>query len=121
MSTKITLIEDEIIFSEDKEVAEKLNSFFVNAVFYLNIQGFDTTKFIYNNDCSLIINVKDKFKNHPSILKIKENINISPNNKFAFDISDNIDLEHKINNLNEKASSPYDIPVKILKKSCNVV
>ena len=121
MRNKITLIEGENIFSEDKEVSEKLNSFFINAVSNLNIPGFDTNEFIYNNDYSLIINIKDKFKNHPSILKIRENINISPDNKFSFDTSDNIDLEHKIYNLNDKAASPYDIPVKILKGSCDVV
>ena len=62
LRNKITLIEDENIFSEDKEVAEKLNIFFINAVTNLNIQGFDTTDFIYNSDCSLIINIKDKYK-----------------------------------------------------------
>ena len=39
LRNKITLIEDENIFSEDKEVAEKLNSFFSNAVSNLKYQG----------------------------------------------------------------------------------
>ena len=121
LRNKITLIEDEKIFSEDGEVAEKLNSFFVNAVTNLNIQGFDTTEFIYDKDCSLINNIKDKFQNHPSILKIRENINISSNNTFSFATMDNTDFEHKINNLNEKAASPYDIPAKLLKTCCDIV
>ena len=36
---KINLIEDENIISSDKEIAEKLNNFFVNAVSNLNIVG----------------------------------------------------------------------------------
>ena len=121
LRNKINLIENEYIISDDKEVAEKLNYFFINAVSNLNIQGFDTSEFIHNKDSSNIFNIKDKFKNHPSILKIRENINISPNNKFSFDTLDINGLEHKINNLHEKATSLEDIPAKILKKCCNVV
>ena len=120
LKNTITLIEGEHIFSDDNDVAEKLNKFFINAVTNLNIKGFETTEFIYNKESSTINNIKDKFKNHPSILKIKENINILPNDKFSFD-TDNVDFEHKIINLKEKSFSPYDIPVKILKQSCDIV
>ena len=121
LRNKITLIDNENITSDDKEVAEKLNSFFIDAVSNLNIQGFDTSEFIDNKLCSQIINIKDKFKNHPSILKIRENINISPNNKFSFDTMNIFDVEHKINNLHEKTTSIGDIPAKVLKKCCHVV
>jgi len=125
LRNKITLIDNENIISDDKIVAEKLNNFFINAVSNLNIHGFDTCEFIYNKASSKISNIKDKFKNHPSILKIKENINISSNNKFSFDTMDINGVEHKINNLHEKATSLDDIrylyDVKVLKTCCNVV
>ena len=118
---KIILIEGDNIFSEDKEIAEKLNSFFINAVNNLHIEGFDTNAFINNEDSSFIINLKNKFKNHPSILKIKENIKIAPNTTFSFNTMDLNDVKHKINNLNEKTTPLDDIPAKILKTSCDVV
>ena len=114
LKNKITLIEDENIFSDDKEVAEKLNSFFINAVSKLKIQGFNTSEFIYNEVSSVITNITKKYENHPSILKIRENINISPNKKFSFDTMDVNGVEHKRNNLHEKATSLDDIPAKIL-------
>ena len=120
LRNKITLIENENITSDDKEVAEKLNSFFIKAVSNLNIQGFDTSEFVNNKDNCHVINIKGKFKNHPSILKIRQNINISPN-KFSFVTMDINDVEDKINNLHEKTTSIDDIPAKILKKCCNVV
>ena len=118
---KIILIEGENILSEDKEVAEKLNSFFINAVNNLGIEGYDTSEFINNEDNSFIINLKDKFKSHPSILKIKENINVAPNMQFSFNSMDINDVKNKIRNLNEKTTSPDDIPAKILKTSYDVV
>ena len=119
---KIILIEGENIFSEDKEVADNLNSFFINTVKNLGIQGYDNTNdFIVNEANSPIVNIIDKFKNHPSILKIKDKIKITPNDTFSFVIMDVNDVTNKIKTLKEKTSSPDDIPVKILKTCCNVV
>ena len=101
---KIILIEGENIFSEDKEVAENLNSFFINAINTLGIQGYDgENDFVVNEASSHIVNFKNKFKNHPSILKIKEKIKITPNDTFSFEIMDINDVKNKINTLKEKA------------------
>ena len=117
---KIILIEGEHILSEDKLVAENLNNFFINTVKNLDIQGYDNILEV-NEESSLIVNLKDKFKNHPSILKIREKIKISQNDTFFFDIMDENDVKNKINGLKEKSSSPDDIPAKILKTSCDIV
>ena len=119
---KIILIEGENIFSEEKQVAENLNSFFINTVKNLGIRGYDgRNDFIVIEDISPVVILKYKFKNHPSILKIKEKIKITSNDSFSFDIMDINDVKDKITTLNEKSSSPNDIPAKILKTSCNVV
>ena len=119
---KIILIEGGNIFSEEKQVAENLNSFFINTVKNLNIGGYNgTNDFIEHEGVSPIVKLKHKFKNHPSILKIKEKIKITSNDSFSFDIMDINDVKDKINTLNEKSCSPNDIPAKILKASCDVV
>ena len=74
------------ITSEDSEVAEKLNNYFIEAVESLEIESFalelDNSIYITNID-----DIK-KYARHPSIMKIKENVhveerflfnNISPN------------------------------------------
>ena len=82
MSRKITLIdeEDEII-SNDIHVAEIMNDFFANAVLKLDIEGFkpDLNINVANDN---IINIISKYKNHPSIIKIKEKV--KTNEKFLF-------------------------------------
>ena len=66
----------------------------------LDIQGYDgTNSFVVNETSSPIANLKDKFKNHPSILKIREKIKITPNDTFSFDIMDVKDVKNKINAL----------------------
>ena len=73
---KITLIDNDEIISNDVIVAETMNDFFSNAVAELDIKGYDTdfSPNIVNDNISNIIN---KFKNHPSILSIKERVDIT--------------------------------------------
>ena len=72
ISKKITLIEGDDIITNNHEVAELLNSFFSNIVKNLDITDYCTDKYITTQD-DKIINDVEKFKHHPSILKIKEN------------------------------------------------
>ena len=62
---KINLIENDIIISKDLEVAETLNAFFSKTIEFSNTEYDTETLFDVNQ-------IVDKFKNHPSILKIKE-------------------------------------------------
>ena len=50
---KIILIEDEKVISNDKEIAEKMNTFFINAVANLCIIGYET------NDTNCIENTNE--------------------------------------------------------------
>ena len=72
------IIEDEgILISDNAEVAEILNNYFIDAVEGLNIEPFAvpadniSTDNIEKTDIEKIIK---KYEGHPSILKIKENI-----------------------------------------------
>ena len=72
-SKNIKLIEGETITSNDVDVAETLNSFFSNAVINLNIKGFKIGE-VKNDNGNNTSKSVNKFDNHPSIIKIKENV-----------------------------------------------
>ena len=84
----IILIEDETVTSNKKEVAEKLNNFFTEAVAKLEIEPYlpvSTNTPICNNIHEII----EKYKYHPSITKIKEKVGEC--NKFHFmDVSSQV-------------------------------
>ena len=69
---KIVLIEDEELISNDIEIAEKINDFFINTVTNLNIQDHFVGSDCFNDIKTNVEIAIEKFKNHPSILKIKE-------------------------------------------------
>ena len=112
------MIEENNILSNEKEVADKMNDFFVNAVSKLNIED----PFLDNLDEGLtgIEKALSKFKNHPSILKIRENYQI--NQTFCFAETSISDIENEINRLNPNKTTAYDdIPAKILHKTRDIV
>ena len=74
---KITLLEGNNIISKDEEVAETMNTFFPNVVKELDIKACSKDKSHCNPDLDHISNIITKFKDHPSILKIKGMIDIT--------------------------------------------
>ena len=118
ISRKITLIEEDNIITDDAIVAETMNDFFSNAVEKLCISGYQTDLYsaIENDNIFKIIN---KFKNHPSIVKIKEMVNIKT--KFSFVNCCAEDMETEIHNLNTNKPTTFNnIPAKILLDSSNI-
>ena len=94
LQSNIVIIEDGIGYTENNEVAEKLNNLFVEAVDNLAIEPFTTV----NEDDISSENISEIDKNyelHPSIIKIKENVEIKEKFKFRYvtpeDIKDEID------------------------------
>ena len=73
----ITLIENNVIVSEDEGVAKNFHSFFSNAVKTLNIDYYEHSSFDEYILCKdtenedPIIRATEKYEKHPSILKIK--------------------------------------------------
>ena len=110
------LIEDEIVTSNKKEVAEKLNDFFTEAVAKLEIESYLPVSKIRLNIPEII----EKYEYHPSIVKIKEKVGEC--NKFHFmDVSSQV-FEKEIKNFDtKKASVENDMPTKILIGSSEVV
>ena len=117
LQKNITLIEKDEIISKDNEVAEKLNTFFIEAVKNLEIEPFNdysqNTDIDVNKDDSNDIESIDKiilkYKKHPSILKIKEEVKVE--NKFKFADSTSYSIQNEIRNLDpKKASTENDLP-----------
>ena len=69
------------IITDDAEIAEKLNNFFIEAVESLDIETFtsSTISDVYTDNIEKIIN---QYQLHPSILKIKEKDSLKENFKF---------------------------------------
>ena len=107
------------IITDDAEVAEKLNNFFIEAVESLDIETFtsSTISDVYTDN---IEKNRNQYQLHPSILKIKENVTSKEKFKFK-DINSN-EINRKILELNpKKASIKNDIPAKILIESNEIV
>ena len=118
----IIIIEDDKVISDKKELAEKFNDFFIEAVENLEIEHFasDFEENNIGNDDDAISRIIRKYSSHPSILKIKENVKVE--NKFEFvDMTSN-EIEIQIEKLDTKKSvMEGDIPAKMLKSSNDIV
>ena len=80
-------------------VTETMNNFFSNAVKSFKIKGFKPDDTI-NEGLDDINKIVSKFKNHPSIIKIKQKIEINEN--FPFSSSSLNEIEDKMKDLNWK-------------------
>ena len=107
-------IVSEKVISEDQAVAEVFNKFFINIVPNLKIptnHNYDTD-FLVTND--QVANALNKFRNHPSIIMIKNKR--KTDQCFSFGSVKYDDILQKTNNLDTaKASQQSDVPPKILK------
>ena len=119
LERNIVILDDEKVYSDNTVVAEKLNNFFVEAVQSLEIQLYISEAEI--NDCAgNIEEIVKQYERHPSILQIKENVNIT--DKFVFDDTTPHDIYKRILDLDpKKASIENDIPIKILMRSNDIV
>ena len=72
---KITLLDGNDIISEDAEVAKMFNDYFSNVVRRFNVEGYKN-EYCFSPDLDNISNIIEKFKNHPSIQKIKINVKV---------------------------------------------
>ena len=96
LKRNIVIVENESVISDNKEVAEKFNTFFIEAVENLDIEPFNSPNDnISNLECDhdnidIIIN---RYKTHPSIQAIKQNALITKKIDFVDVTSDNIEME----------------------------
>ena len=73
-SSKINLVENDAILSTYKEFAEAFNNYYSNAVKSLNLQCDSEHLSDVSNEIDPIERAIKKFKNHPSIININQNI-----------------------------------------------
>ena len=118
-SSKILLVENNEIISDNAKVAEIMNDHFVNIASELNI--------LMPSDNVLSIDPVDNiilsYRSHPSIIKIRERVEHHDNfAKFSFCYVEPTHIEKEISGLDPKKAVGYDnIPSKILKESVSIV
>ena len=112
---KISLVNGNYIITEDKELAETFNTFFKDAVNNLNIQeNIDLTDPVDHFMDPVDIAI-EKYKHHPSILKINEMV--ITKNKFNFSEICLNDVENEIKKINIRKGSTFkNIPPKIFER-----
>ena len=111
-------IVSEKIFAEKQAVEEVFNKFFINIVPNLKIStdhGYDNDSIATDDE---VTNAVNKFRNHPSIIMIK---NKTKNDQsFSFGPVNYDEVLKKVNTLDTaKASQQSDISTKILNQNSN--
>ena len=115
----ITLKEGNVLVSDDAKVSEIFNEFFGSAVKSLNIPPYEPTTENRIPSDDPIRNIIEKYKDHPSILKISEVI--PRESLFSFKPTNIETVMKEISNLNVAKSCPIDtIPSKILKENSSI-
>ena len=119
-SSKITLVEGDEIISAARDIARKFDEFYKNAVSSLNIQC--DSEFV--NECDGLEDPVEvaiqKFKSHPSIMSVEENI-ASPE-VFKFRKINLDDILKELKNLDRTKNGTFgDILSKCLKLSSNEI
>ena len=117
---KLILVEDDNIVSKDNAVAEIMNTFFSNIVQNLDIKGYRTESFNFDYDQDHIFNIITMYKDHPSITKIKESVNITE--CFHFTPVNEESISKKVKGLDKKKASTFNgIPPKILAENYDII
>ena len=92
--------------------------FFSNAVKNLNIPEYQEADPLANNISHPIFRAMMKFRNHPSVIDIK---NLNSGSRFDFCRVNVQDLEKEIRRLSTRKGTQYsDLPVKILKENSDI-
>ena len=119
-NNKITLLEGEEIISNDQQIAEIFNVYFANIVENLDVEGFVTCDYSYIPELDYISNIVEKFKYHPSILKIKEIVKIDL--RFSFLPVDESVTCDRIDQLDKRKPTTYNnIPTRVLVDNKDII
>ena len=118
-NNKIVLVEDDEIISDDTEVAEIFNSFFVTVTESLGIKENNDNISGTEGILDPIEKSIQKYSNHPSILRIKNRfVNAD---SFTFNPVSLEEMETEIKRLNSKKATTFkNIPPKILKNNSDI-
>ena len=117
-TSNISLVENEKLVTSEHEVAETLNKHFISSV--KELVDKDSSSAYLIEECNLddpVRKIIQKFRLHPSILKIKRNVS---NANFSFKPFLRDDILTEISKMKEDKSST-GIPVKILKDNADLL
>ena len=111
--SKTNLIENDKMLLKTEEVAKEFNQYFGHITDYLDLCEFPDEKVCEGLDD--IKNIVCKFRNHPSIVNIKERYKVKGN--FSFRLATTEEIKAIIRDLPSNKAAGGEIPVNILKKS----
>ena len=116
LSSNTSLINNNIIISDDSDIADVFKNYFDNAIKSLHIKGFVTENIDSNNNLDSIDTAIKKFEKHPSIECINNHVN-NVSCQFNFKTIDRDDILLEINSLDvSKTGTHGNIPTKCLKQ-----
>ena len=108
---KIILVENNEVINDDAKIAKVFNDFFTNITKSLHIYKWPSPSGL-EVEPQNIVDIIEKYRTHPSILKIKENISCQA---FSFQHVMPEDVLKAINKLRASKKSRGKIPVKTIK------
>ena len=123
INNDVALIEDGKLITNENEIVEIFNEYFVNIV--KSATGIAPKNIIDNikNDISnseVVYKIIENYKCHPSIIAINENLQIE--DKFSFNtVSQDEILKHLKNIIPNKSTGDDKIPPKIIKLSAEIL
>ena len=117
--SKPILVEKNEIVSNDKDIAEIFNTFFLGINLGVETNEYDSNE--TNTEISYSIgDIIKHYENHPSVLKINEFVESDSN--FRFCATTHYEMESGIDTLDSGKTVPLnDIPVKILKECKDII
>ena len=110
------MVSDNKIVSDDLEIAEKFNEFFKNAVHNLNLSSNEDLLLFTTHLSDPVQIAIEKYKNHPSILTIQNNV--TTDQSFSFQMASTETIYKQISLLNSKKNGTHGgIPPEMSKIS----
>ena len=117
INNKITLIEDNDI-SDDRKCAKLMNTFFSESILQYEIDRELHKNNVINTNEPVAMAI-ERYKNHPSIIKINDNVSTIV--KFHFKPINVFAMQKAIKNMDSsKAFQIYNIPPKIMKQNDDI-
>ena len=116
-SNKLILREKDVVVADEKTLATLMNKYFVNVKADLDLKQ-DSENF-YDTPAS-VYNIKKKFQDHQSILKIKKAFNVT--DLFSFHEITEDEIRKEISKLDGSKATPVgDIPAEMLKSTIDFI
>ena len=119
MGKKIVLIEDDIIISDDKVIAESFNSQFVTITYSLGIDPTVRDVRIHKTPDTNIDTAVTKYRNHQSIVAMKRKVNLG--NTFEFKYINLLHVMIKILTLKTSKPSSDNLQTKIIQEAKDTI